>query len=100
MKNRKRKLASPKFKLEYLREIDKNLMLHATQPKEELFNRLSAPPVVLRRIIYLLGTLTRSYKDALAMQLRMAKRGHRPGDLEYWLGMVQEMNRSLKRHRA
>jgi len=73
----------PKFKLEYLREIDRNLVLHCLQasgqPEEEAYAHYSlyrAPSRLLARIVYVLGTLSDHYKRALKMRIKVERKVH------------------------
>jgi hypothetical protein len=63
----------PKLKLEYLRQIHKNLMFHVTQPHEQELGMFGAPSIVLLRVLHVLGTLTTAYKKSLKLSLAAEK---------------------------
>lgn len=90
------------FKLEYLRQISKNLMLHATQPHEKEFGMFDAPSIVLRRVIHILESLTKSYKRAFEITKSSesaAKKAGKPGSLEHEVRRLTDVMKSFsKRH--
>lgn len=89
----------PKLKLEYLRQIHKNLMLHVTQPHEQELGMFGAPSVVLLRILYVLGTLTAAYKKSLKLSLAAEKRekkGGAHGSLEATVAFMETVIKGLK----
>jgi hypothetical protein len=76
----KKKLKIPKkFKLEYLREIDRNLVLHAMQPRDTAegyahYSLYSAPAPLLAKIVYTLQSLTRHYTQALKIRIKVDRK--------------------------
>jgi hypothetical protein len=79
MAKKKKLLIPKKFKLEYLREIDRNLVLHCMQPNDTIegyahYSLYRAPTKLLARIVHVLGTLTEHYKRALMVRIKVEKK--------------------------
>lgn len=102
MKTKVKTKKVPKLKLEYLRQIHKNLMFHATQPHEEEFGMYNSPAIVLRRVVHILETLTKSYKGALEItesSEKSAKKAGKPGSLEHEIRRLTDVMKSFSKPR-
>lgn len=77
-----KKLKLPKkLKLEYLREIDRNLVLHCMQPNDTAegyahYSIYQAPAVLLARMVYTLGTISKHYAQALKLRIKVERASH------------------------
>lgn len=99
----KKKLKIPKkFKLEYLREIDRNLVLHAMQPNDEPqekayahYSLYSAPAPLLARIVYTLQSLTKHYTRALKIRIKVDRKAGDKKGLDRKIVETAEMIREL-----
>lgn len=100
MKTKAKSKKEVPFKLEYLRQIHKNLMFHVTQPNEKELGMYGAPSVVLLRVIHVLGTLMQAYKNSLKMSLaaeKAKKKGDKSGSLEGTVAFMEQILKSMSK---
>jgi hypothetical protein len=99
MKTKAKAKKLPKLKLEYLRQIHKNLMFHVTQPHEQELGMFGAPSIVLLRVLHVLGTLTASYKRSLKLSLaaeKCEKKSGKFGSLEANVAFMEAIIKGMK----
>lgn len=97
-KPKKKPVVNTKLKLEYLRQIHKNLMYHITQPREKEFGLYEAPSAVLDRVVHVLEYLTKSYKRAARLVKDAEKEGMKagkPGTIEYAVASAMKMIKTM-----